>query len=193
MYEKSKPAKSKTPRKITEHSLRNVALHYLQRYASSKENLKRVLKRRVMRSAQFHVDLDTEEASQWIESLVEQLAQTGLVDDRTYAEGRVRALFRRGVSPNGISQRLNQKGVDAALIQEVIAELYRETSDPNLMAAIKLVKRRRLGPYRLPEKREERRDKDLAAVARAGFDFQTARKVIYAQSTEELDEMVSSD
>jgi regulatory protein len=56
--------KSKTPRKITEHSLRNIALHYLQRYASSKENLKRVLKRRVMRSAQFHVDLDTEEASQ---------------------------------------------------------------------------------------------------------------------------------
>ena len=193
MFEKSKSSKSKTPRKITESSLRNIALYYLQRYASSQANLKQVLKRRVMRSAQFHDDLDTQAASEWIESLVEQLAKSGMVDDRTYAEGRMRALFRCGVSPKGIAQRLNQKGVDATLIQEVIAELYRETSDPNLMAAIKLVKRRRLGPYRLPEKREERRDKDLAAVARAGFDFQTARKVIYAQSTEELDEMVSSD
>ena len=192
MLEKSKPAKSKTPRKITESSLRNIALHYLQRYASSEENLKRVLKRRVMRSAQFH-EIDSEEAARWIETLVENLAKSGMVDDRTYAEGRMRALFRRGVSPKGISQRLNQKGVDAALIQEVIAELYTETSDPNLLAAIKLVKRRRLGPYRLPEKREERRDKDLAAVARAGFDFQTARKVIYAQSTEELEEMINPD
>lgn len=145
--------------------------------------------RRVIRSAQFH-DLDSEEASGWVDRLVEQLAASGLVDDRLYAEGRMRALFRRGVSPKGISQRLQHKGVDSDLVEQVLSELYMDSADPNLEAAIKLARRRRLGPYRQPEKREERRDKDLAAVARAGFDYQTARKVIYAETVSDLEDLL---
>jgi regulatory protein len=96
-------------------------------------------------------------------------------------------LFRRGVSPKSISQQLIQKGVNPDIIQEVIVKLHNEISNPNLSAAKKLVKRRRLGPYRQPNKREERRSKDLATVTRAGFDFQTARKVIFAETVEELE------
>jgi len=187
MLDKPKSQKKKIPRKITESSLRNIALNYLQRYASSKENLKSVLKRRVMRSALFH-KIDIKEVSIWIETLVEQLAKSGVVDDQTYAEGRMWALFRHGVSPKSISQRLIQKGVNSDFVQQVIAKLYTENPNPNLSAAKKLVKRRRLGPYRQPINREEHQGKDLAAVARAGFDFQTAHKVIYAESTEELEE-----
>ena len=179
----------KTPHKITENSLRNIALYYLQRYASSKENLKAVLKRRVMRSARYHA-IDIKEVSVWIEALVEQLDKSGLVDDQTYAEGRMWALFRLGVSPRNINQRLIQKGVNSGLVQQVIAKLYTEILDPNLSAAKKLVKRRRLGPYRKPNKRKELQDKDLAAVARAGYDFQTARKVIYAESIEKLEKEI---
>jgi regulatory protein len=187
MLDKPRSQKNKIPRKITESSLRNIALNYLHRYASSKENLKSVLKRRVMRSAWFY-EIDIKEASVWIETLVEQLDKSGIVDDQAYAEGRMRALFRLGVSPKSISQRLGQKGVNSNLIQQVISELYTKTTDPNLSAAKNLVKRRRLGPYRQSNKREERQYKDLAAVARAGFDFQTAYKVIYAESIEDLEQ-----
>ena len=127
-------------------------------------------------------------ASVWVEILVEQLAKSGVVDDQNYAEGRMRALFKRGVSPKSIFHRLKQKGVNSDLVQQVIATLYTEFPDPNLSAAKKLVKRRRLGPYRQPSTREDRQYKDLAAVARAGFDFQTARKVIYAETIEKLEE-----
>ena len=145
MIDKIKQPNSRTPRKITEKSLRNIALHYLQRFSSSRENLKRVLMRRVIRSSQFH-DIDTNEASGWVDRLVEQLAASGLVDDRLFAEGRMRALFRRGVSPKGIRQRLQQKGVDAELIDQVLADLYLESRDPNLEAAIKLAKRPVIAP-----------------------------------------------
>ena len=187
MLDKSKSQNKKRPRKITESSLRNIALHYLQRYATSKENLKLILKRRIMNSAQYH-EINLTESTVWVETLVEQLAKSGMVDDRTYAEGRMRTLFRRGESTKSISHRLKQKGVNSNLVQQVIAKLYTETPDPNLSAAKKLVRRRRLGPYRQPDTREGRQDKDLAAVARAGFDFQTARKVIYAETIKELEE-----
>jgi regulatory protein len=186
MLNKPKPKNKKAPRKITESSLRNIAIYYLQRFASSKENLKLVLKRRVMNSARYH-DIDIKETSFWIEALVKQLAKSGMVDDQVYAEGKMRALFRHGVSPKKIAQRLTQKGVNSGLVQQVMNKLHTETPNPNLSAAKKLVKRRRLGPYRQPDKREERKDKDLATVARAGFDFQTACKVIYAVSIEELE------
>jgi regulatory protein len=187
MLVKPKSQDKKSPRKITEISLQNIALHYLQRYASSKENLKSVLKRRVLRSAKYH-EIDIKETSVWIETLVNQLTKSGVVDDQTYAEGRMRALFRNGVSPKRISQKLMQKGINSDLIKQVTAKLYIESTDPNLIAAKNLVKRRRLGPYRQPNKREERQDKDLAAVARAGFDFQTAHKVIYAETIKKLEE-----
>lgn len=192
MSEKPKSSRTKEPRKITEKSLRNIALYYLQRYASSRENLKRVLMRRVLRSAQIH-EIDMDEASGWVDALVEQLASSGMVNDLTYAEGRMRALFRRGVSPNGIRQRLQQKGVEGDAIEQVMNTLYAANYDPNLKAAIKLAKRRRLGPYRLAEKRQERQDKDLAALARAGFDYQTAQKVIRAETTDDLDDMLDKD
>jgi len=52
-------------------------------------------------------------------------------------------------------------------------------------------RRRRLGPYRMPEVRAERRDKDLAALARAGFDYDTARRVIEAETLDDLDRLLS--
>ncbi|NQW00787.1 MAG: regulatory protein RecX [Rhodospirillales bacterium] len=188
MSDDPKQTRAKVPRKITETSLRNSALYYLQRYASSCENLKRVLMRRVMRAAQVH-ETDIDEASGWIDNLIERLTASGLLDDRIYAEGRMRALFRRGVSPRGIAQRLQQKGIDGEIIEQMISKLHELSSNPNLLAAVKYAKRRRLGPFRPQPARDARFEKDLAALARAGFDYQTALRVISAASIAELEEI----
>jgi len=189
MADTSKKSQPKTPRKITESSLRNIALYYLQRYASSRENLKRVLMRRVYRAAQFH-ETDISEAEIWVDTLVDSLAKSGAVDDRLYAEGRMRALFRRGTSPRTIANRLREKGVADELIEQTLSVLKQESADPNFLAAVKLAKRRRLGPYQPIERREDRKTKDLSALARAGFDYQTANKVIFADSVDELEAML---
>ena len=55
-----------------------------------------------------------------------------------------------------------------------------------MAAAAALARRRRLGPFRRPGEREERRDKDLAALARVGFSYAVARRVIEAPSPEDL-------
>jgi regulatory protein len=51
-----------------------------------------------------------------------------------------------------------------------------------------LARRRRLGPYRLTEARKDHRLRDLATMARAGFAYDVARKVVDAASPDALDE-----
>ena len=54
-------------------------------------------------------------------------------------------------------------------------------------AARAYAKRRRLGPYRRPDLRAAHRDRDLAALARAGFAYGLARRVIDMELETETD------
>ncbi len=175
------------PRKASPKSLENAALYYLKRFSSSEENLRRVMMRRVERSARAH-GTDREEAAAWVDELVARLAGAGLVDDRRYAEGRVHALHARGASIRVIIAKLREKGVPAEIIDEAIAALRDEQPDAELEAAIRFAKRRRIGPFRIKPPVERQREKDLAALARAGFDYGTAMKVADAETEDELRE-----
>ncbi len=70
----------RVPRKMTQTRLENIALHYLDRFATSSENLKRVLSRRAWKSARHH-DIDMAQCAEWIEELIERYRNCGLLDD----------------------------------------------------------------------------------------------------------------
>jgi regulatory protein len=170
----------KTPRKITAQRLENMALHYLGRYASSSANLRRVLMRKVARAAAAH-DSDPAEGVKLIEDLIARYLRSGLIDDRAYAAQKAASLQRRGASRFGIKGKLRQKGVTGALIDDALQGLEEQGSTASeLASACALARRRRLGPYREKSKRQEMRDKDLAALSRAGFSFEVARRVLAA-------------
>jgi regulatory protein len=180
------------PRKATPAHLENAALHYLARFASSGENLRRLLLRKVARSASTH-GTDPEAGAAAVEALLRRLRQAGLLDDRLYAEARARSLGRRGISTRFIRARLMAKGVDAETAGAALAALAEETADPELTAAAALARRRRLGPYRPAADRAANRTRDLAALARAGFAYDLARRVVEAGSPEELEALAAGD
>ncbi len=177
---------ARTPRKATPQSLENAALYYLGRFASSSENLRRVLMRRVDRSARLH-DTDRDEGRAAVDAIVARFQTSGLVDDRAYAEGRVVALHRRGVPARGIRGRLMEKGVAAHHIEAALVGLAETGENTDLAAAVNLARRRRLGPYRPSSARADKREKDLAALARAGFSYDIARRIVEAETTDELE------
>ena len=177
--------KRRGPRKATPKSIENAALAYLGRFATSGENLRRVLMRKVERSARAH-GTDRAEGAAAVDAVVARFTRSGLLDDLTYAEGRALALYRRGASARAIRYKLRQKGVAGGLVEEALARLARESPEPELAAALRLAQRRRLGPYRAAAARPAMREKDLAAMARAGFDYAMARRVIEAESAAAL-------
>lgn len=175
----------KPPRPITPDYLEKAALFYLERFASSAENLARILMRRVERAARAGIS-DREHGRALVDALVERYRARGLLDDRLYAEGRARSLHRRGRPRSAIARALAAKGVGAADVDAALESLAEATAEPDLAAAIAFARRRRLGPFRL-KNRESFRERDLAALGRAGFSYEIARRVIEAGTAEELE------
>lgn len=169
------------PKRVTPQYLENAALHYLERFASSAENLRRVLMRKVDRSAAAH-GTDREEGAGWVDALIARYHSSGLLNDAGYAEMKAGSLHRRGASARAIRERLAAKGVARDDVDKALERVEEEVEgDFDLTAALALARRRRLGPYRLPEARAAHRDKDLAALGRAGFAYDIARRVVDAE------------
>src|SRR5260370_17156146 len=79
-----KPPKRRLPRQATASYLENAALHYLERFSSSTANLRRVLMRKVARSARTH-GTDPAEGAGLVEAIIVRYLQSGLLDDAAYA------------------------------------------------------------------------------------------------------------
>lgn len=175
------------PRKVTPKYLENAALFYLQRFATSGANLRRVLMRKVERSARFH-GTDPAEGAQWVDALIAKFTAVKLLDDALYAESRATSLRRRGASGRTIALSLRQKGVEGEIIDTALAAADETEEQPERAAAARLARKRRLGPYRPPDARRDNRERDLATLARAGFSYDVALAVIDAEGPEDLED-----
>ncbi|MGH1571482.1 regulatory protein RecX [Methylobacterium sp. P31] len=168
--------------------LERAALHYLERYSASTEMLRRTLARRVEKRARLRGE-DPAAFAEMIAATVARAVSAGLVDDTRFADTRLATLRRRGTSSRGASAKLVAKGVprevvEAAMQAERDALPDGEAETIELQAARAYAKRRRLGPYRRPDQRAGHRDRDLAALARAGFSYDLARRVVDAEPDE---------
>ena len=192
MAESRKSRRSKAPRPLTEAALEHAALDYLGRFATSSGNLRRVLLRKVARGARAGGESDPAAGARMVEAIVARYLESGLLNDRAYAAQAAASLARRGASRFSIAGKLAQKGVDAELAAEALATLEQGGAS-ELAAACALVRRRRLGPYRAPDKRAEWRQKDLASLARAGFGLALARRVLKAADVETLERLARGE
>lgn len=167
------------PKPATPERLEKAALSYLERYAASSEGLRRVLLRRVRRSAELH-GTDSEAGAAAIEAIVGKLTRAGFLDDSAFARGLAESLQRRGLSRRAIAARLAAKGLAEPDRTAALEQLAENRADPELEAAVAFARRRRLGPFAPPERRAARRERDLAALARQGFAYGLAARVIDA-------------
>jgi regulatory protein len=162
---------------MNEARLYQSALYYLGRYAASTSSVRRVLGRRVTKYA-AEDGVDVEVAFGWIDGIIERLTRSGVLDDAGFAAARARSLFGRGLSARMIRLKLAEKGLGREVIDQAMDLLAEEHDDLDLTAARRFVQRRRLGPFRTAPAREGQHNRDLAAMARAGFAFGVARKVL---------------
>jgi regulatory protein len=160
----------------------NAALAYLERFAASRQMLEAVLMRKVDRAARAGA-IERAEGAAMVAKAVERCVASGLIDDRVFAAARAETLLRQGKSPARIKMALAQKGVDGELVDAAVEGLVEAHGDIGLEAAIRLARRRRLGPFR-PGERAAFRDKDLAVLARAGHGYDIAKRVIDAADEE---------
>lgn len=150
---------------VTKKRLLNAVLFYLSKYESSTEKIRRLMKRRLLKAKLSGQDIPLQ-ATEWMEQIIADMVSYGYVNDVRYAKNLVEKYQSAGKSMRFISQKLKNEGLDVSLV---------DLTDLNdIQAAKKLVKKKKLGPFRPQKDRQAFFKKDLAVLARAGFSFETA-------------------
>lgn len=170
----------KKPKKITQSYLHNAGLYYLQRFPSSAANFRAVMMRKIKRSCMVHPDQDLEQCAQMLENIVQSFTELGLLNDELYTRGIVTSLRRRGKSARAIQGYLRSKGLLADMIEKAMhdhdSETHNNAGEAELEAALTFARKKRIGPYR--GTREADHQKELGRMARAGFSYDTSRRVL---------------
>lgn len=158
-------------RHLTEKSLTNAALFYLKRHAASAAQLERVLARKARRAAR---EKGVEAPLAIIGQIVSRMVSAGYVDDERLAAAKTASMRRGGRSTRMIRLKLRQKGIAPAIVEAATrCDLSEEEEAARLLA-----KKKRLGGFGPAEGRKERRLRELAVLARAGFPFALAARVL---------------
>lgn len=173
----------RAPKPLSAPVLEELALSYVARFATSAAKLERYLKRK-LRERGWDSE-DPEEAPD-LTALVARFVDKGYVDDAAYARARSSDLLRRGYGANRVRQALGQAG---------IAEQLREDVQPGeavkRRAALHLASKRRFGPFGLEPLERDKREKQIAAMLRAGHTFDHARAIIGAPDENRAREWVA--
>ena len=164
------------PLKASPEALERAALRYLDRYDAASGHLRRLLLAKVTLSSRVH-GTDATDGAAAVEQLIQRLTAAGVLDDTRFARQRLRSLRAKGCSLAMVRARLAAKGLSQDLVETILAEADAAEVGTDLAAALTYARRRRLGPFR-SEARAERRARDLDALGRQGFDYETARRVI---------------
>ena len=152
-------------------NLYQAALNHIARFAATEVGLRRVLMRRVDRWTRLQTDPDTAApviaaAREAIDAVITRLVQAGAISDAAFAENRAKNLVRGGQSNRAVQARLIAKGVAPDLARTASIS----DADTELAAALVLVRKRRIGPYRATEDADAAIHlKEMGLLARAGF------------------------
>ena len=106
------------------------------------------------------------------------LVDQKLISDKYYSDAKTKDFLRRGYSLNKIRHSLIVKGIDEKYIKASISKIKEKESDPDFFSAIKICKRRRIGPCREESNRPLFYKKDISILARSGFSYEISKKVL---------------
>jgi len=161
-------------KKVSEDALREAALRYLDQRDASVEQLRQVLRRRVHKYGTVETQAT---AVDCIESILERLCESRVLDDARYARALAESQRRRGASTLKVRQKLSARGIGSDHIEAAMGLMSQDADLSEETAAIVYAKKRRLAEkYDLKDSKQ--REKALAALARQGFSFEIARKVL---------------
>jgi|TARA_B100000953_G_scaffold261168_1_gene226839 regulatory protein len=161
---------------MTIEEMRNFSFAYIEKYSPSKQQLKTYLLKKYLKSSIPSVK--KKDITDLIDLVTEDLEKTKFISDKFYSDSKAKNLIQRGSSINKIRNYLISKGIQDKFIKETISKIKEKNEDQDFFSAIKICKKKRIGPARDQDNRSLFYKKDISILARSGFDFETSKKVL---------------
>lgn len=177
---------------LDETALRDLALSYAARFATTAAKVEAYLARKI-RERGIAEDGDGRVRDLDVAGLIARLVELGYVDDDAYARSRSRDLTQRGYGKRRVEQALWAAGVE----EQTRAD-HAPDEAASRRAAMLLAKKRRFGAFaqgvgsadETDEAAHKKREKQVAAMLRAGHLFEHIQFILEAASPEVIEEWV---
>tara|TARA_Y100000996_G_scaffold398195_1_gene366004 strand:- start:2328 stop:2888 length:561 start_codon:yes stop_codon:yes gene_type:complete len=163
-------------------NLKDIAYSYLEKYNPSKQQLKVYLLKKYL--TKIKGSKSKREVSLIIDKIITNLEENKILNDEMYSDSKARMYLRRGYSLNKINQSLRNKGIESKYIKQSLDKIKDNEIEPDFVSAIKLCKRRRIGPLRPQANRELYYKKDMGILARGGFSYELSKRVLDLDANE---------
>ena len=169
---------------VTVDEMRGFAFAYVEKYAPSKQQLKTYLLKKYMKLSAS--DSRKKDVNKLIDIVLSDLEKNKFINDQFYSESKAKSMVQRGNSLNKIRNYLMGKGINQEFIKDTVNKIRENNSDQDFFSAIKICKKKRIGPARAEDNRTLFYKKDISLLARNGFDFETSKKVMDIEKAEFL-------
>ena len=162
------PKVKRSPPPLNQKRLRELALRYVGRYATTRAKLSAYLSQKVRERGWDDVRGPDARA------IAEHFVELGYIDDAAFALSRSRALAGRGYGKRRLLEKLHAAGVD----EEDSAAAREHADQEAVSAALRFAERRRIGPFASAATDRRDQERALAAMVRAGHGLALARAIV---------------
>ena len=152
--------------------LKKYAVQYLSKYDSTKKNLERVLRNKIVKIK----DIKKNEKLLLYKSIfkiIEELESKQIISDKRYTDTKILSLASQGKSKNFITSYLLHKGIEKNLINNTFKDFELHNPDWEFESA-KIFVRKKI----LNFNDKKNKEKNLAKMSRAGFDYNISKKML---------------
>ena len=160
----------------TVEEMREFSFNYLEKYSPSKQQLKTYLLKKYLKNSSTKINKN--QINDLIDIVLEDLEKTKFINDKFYSKAKAKNLIKKGSSINKIRNYLFSKGIEDKYIKDAINEIRENNSDQDFFSAIKICKKRRIGPCRDENNRSLFYKKDISILARSGFSYEISKRVL---------------
>lgn len=166
-------ARRREPEPLDSARLDELALTYVARFATSRARLEAYLLRKLRERGWKG------EGEPPVAQLADRFVAAGYIDDAAFARAKSGSLLRRGYGQRRVTQALGAAGIG----EDVRAEV-RAGDGAHRRAALALARKRGFGPFGRAPLDRPAREKQIAAMLRAGHPLDSARELVDAASVE---------
>ena len=161
---------------VTVEEMRKFAFAYIEKYAPSKQQLRTYLLKKYLKTSVQNIK--KQDVANLIDIVLSDLEKNRFINDKFYSDSKAKNMIQRGNSINKIRKYLIGKGIKDEFIKDTVNKIKDENSDQDFFSAIKICKKKRIGPARNEDNRPLFYKKDISLLARNGFNFETSKKVM---------------
>ena len=137
---------------VTVEEMRRFSFSYIEKYAPSKQQLKIYLLKKYLKNK--IPEVNKKNIKDLIDIVLLDLEKSKFINDEFYSNSKAKSLVLKGTSINKIRNYLFSKGINEKFIKQSIDKIKDENDDQDFFSAIKLCKKKRIGPSRDENKRK---------------------------------------